>query len=363
MSINLSVKPLPPTNNFDDIQIWKSLNLASRSLAELKGESKTIPNVDILINTLSLQESKESSEIENIVTTQDDLFKSQVEDNPKNIAAKEVKQYAAALLHGFNLIKRHDLLTSNNIIDIQNILEPNKPGFRKLPGTALKNSLGETVYTPPQNHQEIVDLMSNLDKYINLPELHDVDPLIKMAIIHHQFESIHPFYDGNGRTGRIINILYLVYMQLLDIPVLYLSRYINKNKADYYRLLQEVRTTDGWNLWVIWMLNGIHETSQQTIALIRKINLMMAKFQYKIQLEAGNIYSKELLESIFKHPYTKIKFIENDLGVHRQTASKYLDTLVELKLLTPHKIGKSNYYVNHELFELLSNANHIESTL
>lgn len=363
MNAILSVKPLPPANNFDDIQIWKSLNLASRSLAELKGESKTIPNIDILINTLSLQESKESSEIENIVTTQDDLFKSQVEENTKNIAAKEVKQYAAALLHGFNLIKQHDLLTSNNIIDIQNILEPNKSGFRKLPGTALKNSLGETVYTPPQNHQEIVDLMSNLDKYINIPELHDIDPLIKMAIIHHQFESIHPFYDGNGRTGRIINILYLVYMQLLDIPVLYLSRYINQNKADYYRLLQEVRTTNSWNMWVIWMLNGIHETSQQTIALIRKINLMMAKFQYKIQLEAGNIYSKELLESIFKHPYTKIKFIENDLGVHRQTASKYLDTLVELELLYPHKIGKSNYYVNHELFELLSNANHTETTL
>lgn len=363
MNAILSVKPLPPANNFDDIQIWKSLNLASRSLAELKGESKTIPNIDILINTLSLQESKESSEIENIVTTQDDLFKSQVEENTKNIAAKEVKQYAAALLHGFNLIKQHGLLTSNNIIDIQNILEPNKSGFRKLPGTALKNSLGETVYTPPQNHQEIVDLMSNLDKYINIPELHDVDPLIKMAIIHHQFESIHPFYDGNGRTGRIINILYLVYMKLLDIPVLYLSRYINQNKADYYRLLQEVRTTDSWNLWIIWILNGIHETSQQTITLIREINLMMAEFQYKIQLEAGNIYSKELLESIFKHPYTKIKFIENDLGVHRQTASKYLDTLVELELLTPHKIGKSNYYVNHELFELLSNANHIETTL
>ncbi len=214
MNANLSVKLLPPAYNFDDIQIWKSLNLASRSLAELKGESKTIPNVEILINTLSLQESKESSEIENIVTTQDDLFRSQVEDNSKNIAVKEVKQYAAALLHGFNLVKQYDLLTSNHITDIQAVLEPNKPGFRKLPGTALKNSLGDTVYTPPQNHQEIVELMSNLEKYINLPELHDVDPLIKMAIIHHQFESIHPFYDGNGRTGRRMTLAYIAKQQV-----------------------------------------------------------------------------------------------------------------------------------------------------
>ncbi|MBP9743532.1 MAG: Fic family protein [Burkholderiales bacterium] len=354
-----SVKLLPPSTSFDNLQVWKILNLASRSLAELKGESKTIPNVDILINTLSLQESKESSEIENIVTTQDDLFKSQVEDSLHNIAAKEVKQYAAALLHGYNLIQQYDLFTSNHIIDIQSVLEPNKPGLRKLPGTALKNSLGETVYAPPQNYQEIVDLMSNLDKYINLPELHDVDPLIKMAIIHHQFESIHPFYDGNGRTGRIINILYLVYMRLLDIPVLYLSRYINQNKADYYRLLQQVRTEESWNEWIIWMLTGIHETSRQTVTLIRKINLMIKDFKDRMQFDADNIYSKELLESIFKYPYTKIKFIENDLGVHRQTASKYLDNLVRLKLLTPHKIGKSNYYVNHELFDLLSSANRI----
>lgn len=359
MNTNLIVQPLPPVNNFDDSQVWKCLNLASRSLAELKGESKTIPNVDILINTLSLQESKESSEIENIITTQDDLFKSQVEDNPKNIAAKEVKQYAAALLHGCNLIKQHELFTSNHIIEIQSVLEPSKPGLRKLPGTALKNSLGETVYTPPQNYQEIVELMSNLDKYINLPELHDVDPLIKIAIIHHQFESIHPFYDGNGRTGRIINILYLVYTKLLDIPVLYLSHYINQNKADYYRLLQKVRTSNSWNEWVLWMLTGVHKTSQTTIDLIRKINILMEKFQYKIKIEADSIFSKELLESIFKRPYTKIKFIEKDLAVHRQTASKYLDKLVELKLLTSHKMGRINYYVNHELCELLINARNI----
>lgn len=357
MNNTYQLPKLPPTSNFEDIKILKALNLASRSLAELKGESKTIPNIDILINTLSLQESKESSEIENIVTTQDDLFQSQMEDNPKNIAAKEVKQYAAALLHGFNLIKQYDLFTANHIIEIQSVLEPNKPGLRKLPGTVLKNHSGDTVYTPPQNHQEIVELISNLDKYINLPEMHDVDPLIKMAIIHHQFESIHPFYDGNGRTGRIINILYLVYMRLLDIPVLYLSRYINKNKADYYRLLQKTRSTESWNEWIIWMLNGIHETSQQTIGLIRNINSIMAFFQKTIQVNAVDVYSKELLESLFKHPYTKIKYIEKDLGIYRQTASKYLDKLVSLQLLKAHKVGNTKYYINLKLCEILASAN------
>ncbi|MBY0379784.1 MAG: Fic family protein [Burkholderiales bacterium] len=357
MNEKFNLKPLPPLNNFDHPQIWKVLNIASRSLAELKGESKTIPNIDILINTLSLQESKESSEIENIITTQDELFKAQIDDISTNMAAKEVNQYANAIFYGYNLIKQHNLLTSNSIIAVQEILEPSKAGFRKLIGTVLKDSSGKIVYTPPQNSQEIIELMSNLEKYINLPELHDVDPLIKMAIIHHQFESIHPFYDGNGRTGRIINILYLVYMGLLDIPVLYLGRYINKNKIDYYRLLQEVRTSSCWKEWVIWILNGIDETAKQTIKLIREINQLMKKFKLKIQREAKNIYSKELLECLFKHPYTKIKFIENDLGVYRQTASKYLDRLVDLELLTPHKLWKSNYYINHELFNLLSNAN------
>ena len=352
----MNLTQLPPPNYSENSQIWRTLNIASRSLAELKGESKTIPNIDILVNTLSLQESKESSEIENIITTQDDLFQYNIDENISNIAAKEVKQYANALAYGYNLIKQHNLLTCNNIIEIQRVLEPNKPGLRKILGTVLKNSAGETIYTPPQNYNEIVELMSNLEKYINIPELHNVDPLIKMAIIHHQFESIHPFYDGNGRTGRIINILYLVLTSLLDIPVLYLSRYINKNRAQYYELLQSVRTTNSWDDWIIWMLNGIHETAQQTITLIREIDHLIKKFKHKIQNEAENIYSKELVESLFKHPYTKIKFIENDLGIHRQTAVKYLNKLVEIGLLTDYKKGKSNYYVNHELFDLLSKA-------
>lgn len=215
------------------------------------------------------------------------------------------------------------------------------------------------VYTPPQTNQEIVELMSDLDKYINTPEMHDIDPLIKMAIIHHQLESIHPFLDGNGRTGRIINILYLVYVGLLDIPVLYLSRYINQNKSEYYKLLQLVRDTGTWDKWIIWMLEGICVTSRQTISLIRNIKQLMESYQAIIQEKIPQIYSKELLDSLFKHPYTKIKFIENDLGIHRQTAAKYLDMLTEIKILSTKKIGKTNYYVNSQLFVLLSNLNKI----
>lgn len=350
------INTFPPKFNFDKRDIWQALNIASRSLAELKGESKTIPNSDILINTLSLQESKESSAIENIITTQDDLFRSQMDDNVKNIAAKEIKQYAAALSHGYMLIKTQQLFTSNHILEIQAILEPNKPGFRKIMGAALKNSSGEIVYTPPQSYQKILDLMSDLDKYINLPELHTVDPLIKMALIHYQFESIHPFYDGNGRTGRIINILYLVYTELIDIPVLYLSRYINQNRGEYYRLLQKVRTDDGWDEWVIWLLNGVHITAQQTNKLIRKIKLLIDEYQKTIAAKYPNIASRELLDSLFKHPYTKIKFIEYDLGVHRHTARKYLEQLVAIGLLEPRKIGRSSYYINKQLFAVLSDA-------
>lgn len=352
-------KPLPPSVELNSQDIWQSLNSASRSLAELKGESKTILNIDILINTLSLQESKESSEIENIVTTQDDLFKYQGEVDIKNLAAKEVKLYSQALLHGYNLIKQQGLFISNHILEIQEIIEPNKPGLRKLPGTELKNSRGETIYVPPQNYQEIVELMSNLDKYINLPEMHEVDPLIKMAIVHHQFESVHPFYDGNGRTGRIINILYLVYLELLDIPVLYLSRYINRNKADYYRLLQEVRDKQNWEQWIIWMLKGVNLTAQHTVKIIRRIKQIMEHFTSEIQTKAEAIYSKELLELLFKYPYTKVKFIEEGLNIHRHTATKYLNVLVELGLLTMHKSGKSNYYVNHQLCDLLSDTDKI----
>ena len=244
---NYSLSELPPSIEIETKKILKSATLANRYLAELKGVSETIPNQSILINTLVLQEAKDSSEIENIITTHDEMYKAELySDLAISSSTKEVQNYVEALRAGFELVqkKKNKILTCNHIIAIQEILEKNDAGFRTLPGTDLRNhATGETVYVPPQNNQTIVQFMRNLENYINDDTLSDVDPLVKMAVIHHQFESIHPFYDGNGRTGRIINILYLVSKRLLDIPTLYLSRYIIETKSDYYRLLQSVRDT------------------------------------------------------------------------------------------------------------------------
>lgn len=222
---------------------------------------------------------------------------------------------------------------------------------------ALKNDqTRETVYTPPQELDEIIGLMNNLEKFINDSELTDLDPVVKMAIIHHQFESIHPFYDGNGRTGRIINILYLVKEDLLKLPILYLSRYINQNKATYYRLLQETRETNNWEPWILYMLDAVEETAIQTSNIIREIKRLMVLHKQKIRSELPKIYSQDLINCLFKHPYTKIEFIKNDLRVARKTASRYLDQLCETGLVTKNKIGKENYYFNNDLINLLINV-------
>ncbi|MFN8438067.1 MAG: Fic/DOC family N-terminal domain-containing protein [Cytophagales bacterium] len=349
---------LPLQNDVESKKVLKKLAAAHTALAELNGVSETIPNEVIILNTLSLQEAKDSSAIENIITTHDELYSSNnLSREFVSVAAKEVHNYATALKDGFQVVKNTGLLTCNQIIDIQAILEQTKAGFRKLPGTALKNEQsGETIYTPPQNYNEIVELMSNLEKFINDDSLSDLDPLVKMAIIHHQFESIHPFYDGNGRTGRIINILYLVKNELLKLPILYLSRYINQNKSDYYRLLQETRVTQNWEPWIMFMLEAVEKTAKQTTYMVRGIRRLMLEHKAQIRSKLPKIYSQDLINNLFKHPYTKIEFLENDLQISRQTASKYLTQLVDLKLLTVHRLGKENYYVNDALFQYLYNA-------
>jgi Fic family protein len=264
------LSPLEQLNpaRFDAPAILKKLASSSRKLAELKGIAASIPNQGILINTLGLQEAKDSSEIENIVTTHDELFKDDVLPEAfANPAAKEVLRYRQALRVGFEQVRATGLLTCNHIVEIQGELERNNAGFRKLPGTALKDGAGQTIYTPPQDPAEIVALMRGLERFMNDADLFDVDPLIKMALMHHQFESIHPFYDGNGRTGRIVNVLYLVKEGLLDIPVLYLSSHIVRTKSDYYRLLQTVRQDDGWEEWVLYMLQAVEQTAGQTIVV------------------------------------------------------------------------------------------------
>ena len=349
-------KPLEQLNpaRFETAAILKKLASSSRKLAELKGIAGSIPNQGILINTLGLQEAKDSSEIENIVTTHDELFKDDVlPESFTNPAAKEVLRYRQALRVGFELVQGSGLLTCNHILQIQGELERNNAGFRKLPGTALKDGGGHTIYTPPQDPAEIVALMSALERFINEADLFDADPLIKMALIHHQFESIHPFYDGNGRTGRIVNVLYLVKEGLLDIPVLYLSNHIVRHKADYYRLLQTVRDADTWEDWVLYLLEAVEETAGKTINTVQAIKT--ALFDYKQRIRSGyKFYSQDLINNLFMHPYTKIEFVQRDLGVSRITATKYLEALTEGGFVKKQKIGRGNYYVNLALNDVLA---------
>ena len=346
---------LPLKEDVETKKVLKKLVSAHKALAELKGVSSSIPNENILINTLGLQEAKDSSAIENIITTHDDIYKTELNfDGFKSLDAKEVQNYISALKKGFRLISKNQILRNNDIIEIQSELEKNKAGFRKVPGTALKNATtGEIVYTPPQDFETISDLMSNLEIFINDESLSDCDTLTKMAIIHYQFESIHPFYDGNGRTGRIINVLYLVMKDLLDLPILYLSRYIIENKGLYYKLLQDARDADKWEDWILYMLEAIEQTSKETIVLIGKIKNLI--FEYKHLLRDNyKFYSQDLLNNLFKHPYTKIEFIEKDLGVSRITASKYLNKLANDGLLRKEKLGTGNYYINERLMKLLT---------
>lgn len=353
------IPQLPLAEDVETKAVLRALSRAHRYLAELKGTARTIPNESILINTLTLQEAKDSSAVENIITTQDELFKAELFiDQKPSLATKEVQRYAIALRKGFAIVREHQLITLPHILKIQAELEENNAGLRTNPGTTLKNDrTGEVVYVPPQHPDAIKEYMSNLVQFINDDRLSELDPLVKMTIIHHQFESIHPFYDGNGRTGRIINILYVVAKELLDLPILYLSRFIIRDKAAYYRLLQSVRDEGHWEKWIVYMLNGIEETARQTIELIGQIRQLMQEVKQRLRKEWPKLYSQDLLNNLFRHPYTKIEFVMQDLGVSRPTASSYLSQLVDSGLLSLHKIGRNNYYVNDRLVLLLMSAN------
>lgn len=360
MNKDYQIPALPLDFDFETKNILRQLSKSNRRLAELKGVALTIPNENILLSSLVLQEALDSSAVENIVTTSDELYRAEldIKGEISNAAAKEVLNYRQAMQVGFEMVRKKKLLTLNVVKQIQKELEHNNAGFRTVSGTKLKTSKGDVVYTPPQTGEEVAKYMFNLEKYINTQELQDIDPLIKMAIIHHQFESIHPFYDGNGRTGRIISILYLVMNDLLDLPILYLSRYITHNKSEYYRLIQEIRDTapdnfNVWEEWIVFMLKGVEETAIETIRLVKSISALMAKYKSILKPLFGKQYKHELINNLFFHPYTKIEFMERDMAVQRKTAAKYLDTIVqETGLLQKQKLGRSNYYINTELIEL-----------
>ncbi|MFD0916963.1 Fic family protein [Pseudahrensia aquimaris] len=350
-----TIPSLPLTLDFETLTVLKALKNASRSLAEVKGRAPVIPNQAILIDTLSLQEAKDSSEIENIVTTNDELFKGAPE---KDIAlagpAKEVAMYRDAMRHGFNALTDTGLITNRTIIEMFRMLKNRNDGFRTLPGTALTNNNGDIIYVPPQIPSEVADRMSELEAYINQED--DLDPLIKMAIVHHQFESIHPFPDGNGRVGRMLNVLYLTKAGLLGTPILYMSRGINRSKGEYYRLLQAVREDNAWEDWVVYLLNIVDDTAKLTLELIEGIRKLMADFKRLIRQNHPKVYSQDLVNNLFRHPYTRIEFVMTELNVSRPTATSYLERLAADPELRVEKMteGRNNYYVNMALFELLA---------
>ena len=353
----LNMKKLPPdipVENIETRRVLKKLTNTRAALAELKGITPTIPNQNILVETLSLQEAKDSSEIENIITTHDELYRSDKRAKSfASSAAKEVHSYADALKQGFKEVKENQVITVNTILRVQKIIEENEAGIRKLPGTILKDAFGNVVYEPPQDYDTIMDLLGNLEWFINKPDAWDADPLVKMALIHYQFESIHPFYDGNGRTGRVINILYLVMNDLLNLPILYLSRYIIRNRQDYYYHLQNTRENDDWEAWVMYMLNAVEVTSKETCMMVNSIKELMAAYKQKIRTSMPKIYSQDLINNLFRHPYTKTSWLAEELNVSKMTAIRYLDKLTEEGMLNCERVGRTNYYINEPLFALL----------
>jgi Fic family protein len=349
-----SLPPLPLTNvaALETREVWAALTEAHRYLAELKGLCESLPNRGILLDTLAIQEAKDSSEIENIITTHDELYAYR-EDSGSSAAAKEVRHYVFALRMGYEAVRDSGLIRLETLLAVQAELEQNRAGLRKLPGTVLKNeATGQVIYEPPQDAAEVEALMANLIDFIHADD--GLDPLLRMAITHHQFESIHPFYDGNGRTGRILNLLMLQRDGLLDLPVLYLSRYITTTKPDYYRLLQTVRDEDRWAEWCVYLLRGVAVTSRSAIILVKAFRDLMQQTKRDLRERLPKLYSQDLLNNLFRYPYTKIEFIERELGVSRPTASKHLEQLTSAGLVRKQKIGRTNFYINEPLYALLS---------
>lgn len=343
---------LPPTAEVETAAVLKKAISASRALAELKGTAARMPNQAILIDSLVLQEARASSEIENILTTNDELYKAASDEaQPASAEAKEVLRYRQALNHGFRQIESRPLATGL-FIEIAQIIKQTEFGVRRTPGTRIANSRHETIYTPPEGEAVIRDKLSDLERFLHADD--GMDVLVKMALAHYQFEAIHPFPDGNGRTGRILNILYLVERGLLNLPVLYLSRYIIDHKPAYYEGLRRVTEDGAWVDWVLYMLDAVEQTSLRTHRQITDMLALMESVRERVQRDAPRVYSKDLIEQIFRQPYCKIQFLERAGMGTRQTCSKYLRELERLGVLHGRKFGREMYFINVALFDLLA---------
>lgn len=345
--------PLPPQAELETKPVLKQCISANRALAELKGAGDLIPNQAVLVNTIPVREAQASSEIENIITTSDRLFRAAVsKDADVDHATKEVLRYRTALKRGFELLEERPLST-NLLREVCSALLDRPVDVRKVPGTKIVNpSTGEVIYSPPEGEELIRDKLANLENYINAED--GVDPLVRMAVIHYQFESIHPFHDGNGRTGRILNILYLIAEDLLHIPVLYLSRYVIEHKSDYYALLRGVTEDQSWEQWVRFMLSAVQETASWTYDKIVAIrDLLEETLEFCRQELPNHVYSKELVELVFTQPYCKIAFVVDANLAERKTASSYLQELERIGVLKSHKVGRERIFVNPRLLDLL----------
>lgn len=346
-----SLPLLPPAKDVETKAILKQAIQAGRALAELKLAGRLLPDDSLLINSLVLLEAKDSSEIESIFTTHDKLFQADLFDQTHVDAnTKEVTSYRQALWNGFQAMNRKPLGT-NVLIEIMQTIKKTKAGVRGVSGTQIVNPLGEVIYTPPEGEDRIRSLLTDLEKFIH--DSHDIDPIIKMAIIHYQFEAIHPFTDGNGRTGRILNILYLVQENLLETPVLFLSRYIIDNKTPYYKGLQNVTEHQNWEEWILYMLTAVEQTAYKTIERIKDILHVMDNFAEKSKADLPKIHSKELLELLFEHPYCRIQSVMDRLRVSRQTASTKLHAYADKGLLVKRKIGTEIIFINPVLVKVL----------
>jgi len=346
---------LPPAKNVVTTKILQKTTDCARAVAELKGIGRVIPNQSLLIDSIILQEARASTEIENIVTTADAVYQA-FSASSKQIdpATKEVLRYREALWYGYNQLKKRPVLSTNLFIECVQILKKNSAGIRNTPGTKIVNkNTGQTIYTPPEHENRIRDMLGDLENYIHTQN--GLDPLIKLALIHYQFEAIHPFSDGNGRTGRIINLLYLAHTNLLDLPILYLSKFIIENKNNYYKLLGRITSHEDWEPWIKYMLSGIEQTANYTRDKILALKELLAVTAEKARLQLpGNMFSKELIEILFEHPYTKIQHLVDRDIAKRETASKYLKQLESVGILKSQKVGKENLYLNTKLYELLS---------
>ena len=345
---------LPPKADIETKNILRKTVSASRALAQLNGTLINLPNPTLFLDTIYLQEAKASSEVENIITTNDELYKSLVADRKiENLATKEVLSYKEALWLGLEELKTKPFITTNLCIKIVQCIKQNKASIRNTAGTTLSNANGEVIYTPPSGEAIIREKLANLEKFIN--EDQTIDPLIKMAILHYQFEAIHPFSDGNGRTGRILLLLYLKLSGLLDTPAIYLSEYIIKNKIEYYKCLRDVTEKNEWEAYILYMLDLIEETSTKGLKRLNKITAVIDKTASEIKKILPKVYSKDLIEILFRLPYTKRQhLIDENIG-SLKTVGNYLIALEEKGFLKSEKVGKEKLYLNPKLLEILEN--------